>query len=197
MTRITLNGENMGVIPNPDPYAQPNEQYRVAYRNLVSKEEAETILQQIIDDGEKANYRDVMIEYPWFQEIIQNGSNWYDEIKASAKRHDLRIHRIVTLEKQNKELLEEIKLSDSILKRDATEIKKLEQTIYKGNIISLQQKEQLVDLASRLSTRALGHSKSLKKIERFQELFDTISIDTTKDDIENELREILKENSNG
>lgn len=51
--RIKLTGENLGVTLSPDVWAETDNQFRVAYKDLMSKENAEEVIKQILDDHEK------------------------------------------------------------------------------------------------------------------------------------------------
>ena len=56
--------------------------------------------QQILKNQDKANYRDYMIEQYWFQQIIGEGTNWYDMIVKKAEKYD-------TLMKANSEVVQD------------------------------------------------------------------------------------------
>lgn len=44
------------------------------------------LIQQILDDQEKASFRDYLVEQYWYKEIRNNGTNWYDELKVNSEK---------------------------------------------------------------------------------------------------------------
>lgn len=81
-----ISGASRKIIINSNAnFYLAAEKYDFSNESIEDKRHKQ-LKQQILENEEKANYRDVMIEYSWFQEIIKKGSKWYNETKEKAEK---------------------------------------------------------------------------------------------------------------